>query len=124
MYRKATRFGAIVALVASIGVMVSGDIQGKVMTEVQPMKMAAAEGLYETRSGAPFSSSPIGSLDGTGGDPIIEVPGLLSFLGTGSFSGEIKGINDASGGREGWLTRSPAVRPRGPAPPRRRPTPR
>ena len=37
-----------VALVAGLGVAVSGDFQGKVMTEVQPMKMAAAEGLYET----------------------------------------------------------------------------
>lgn len=60
------------------------------MTEVQPMKMAAAEGLYETRSGAPFSILTIGSLDGTAARPILEVPGLLSFLGTGSFSGEIK----------------------------------
>ena len=94
MYRKAVRFGAIVALVASIGVLVSGDVQGKVMTEVQPMKMAAAEGLYETRSGAPFSILTIGSLDGTAARPILEVPGLLSFLGTGSFSGEIQGIND------------------------------
>lgn len=58
------------------------------------MKMAAAEGLYETRSGAPFSILTIGSLDGTSARPILEVPGLLSFLGTGSFSGEIQGIND------------------------------
>ena len=28
----------------SLGVIVTGDIQGKIMTEVQPMKMAAAEG--------------------------------------------------------------------------------
>ncbi len=94
MYRKAVRFGAIVALVASLGVIGSGDIQGKVMTEVQPMKMAAAEGLYETRTSAPFSILTIGSLDGTSAKPILEVPGLLSFLGTGSFSGEIKGITD------------------------------
>ena len=96
MYRKATRFGAWVALVAALGVVVSGDLQGKVMTEVQPMKMAAAEGLYETRSSAPFSVLTIGSLDGTRATPLIEVPGLLSFLGTGSFSGEIKGINDVN----------------------------
>jgi cytochrome d ubiquinol oxidase subunit I len=37
-------------------VIVTGDLQGKVMTEVQPMKMAAAEALYETsRPHAPFS---------------------------------------------------------------------
>ena len=94
MYRRAVRFGAVVALVASIGVLVSGDVQGKVMTEVQPMKMAAAEGLYETRANAPFSILTIGSLDGTNAKPILEVPGLLSFLGTGSFTAEIQGIND------------------------------
>ena len=35
-------------LVAGVGVAVTGDIQGKIMTDVQPMKMAAAEALYET----------------------------------------------------------------------------
>ena len=88
MYRKAVRFGAIVALVGGLGVVVSGDLQGKVMTTYQPMKMAAAEALYETRSNAPFSVLTIGGLDGTNARPIIEVPGLLSFLGTGSFSGK------------------------------------
>ena len=94
MYRKAVRLGAIVSLAASLGVIVSGDIQGKVMTTYQPMKMAAAEALYETRSNAPFSVLTIGGLDGASARPVIEVPGLLSFLGTGSFGGEIKGIND------------------------------
>ncbi|WP_370890692.1 cytochrome ubiquinol oxidase subunit I [Janibacter sp. GXQ6167] len=94
MYRKGTRLGAIVTLVAALGVIISGDIQGKIMTDVQPMKMAAAEGLYETTSSAPFSVLTIGALDGSSATPIIEVPGLLSFLGTGSFSGEVKGINE------------------------------
>ncbi len=96
MYRKATRFGAWVALAASLAVMVSGDFQGKIMTEVQPMKMAAAEGLYDTESNAPFSVLTIGSLDGSSAMPIIEVPGLLSFLGTGSFDGTIQGIHDVA----------------------------
>ena len=94
MYRKAVRVGAIVSLVASLGVVVTGDLQGKVMTEVQPMKMAAAEGLYRTEKSAPFSILTIGSLDGQDATRIIEVPGLLSFLGTGSFGGEVKGIRD------------------------------
>jgi len=95
MYRKATRIGAWVSLVASILVIVTGDIQGKIMTEVQPMKMAAAEAIYETKTNAPFSILSIGSLDGTEATRIIEVPGLLSFLATGSFDGEVMGINDA-----------------------------
>ena len=94
MYRKAVRVGAVVALVASLGVIVSGDVQGKIMTEVQPMKMAAAEALYDTTSNAPFSVLSIGPLDGSEATRIIEVPGLLSFLGTGSFSGTVEGIND------------------------------
>lgn len=95
VHLKAVRIGAVVALVAGLGVAVTGDFQGKVMTEVQPMKMAAAEGLYETReSCAPFSVLTIGSLDGTEEKKAFTVPCLLSFLGTGSFDGRVEGIND------------------------------
>jgi cytochrome d ubiquinol oxidase subunit I len=94
MYRRATRFGAIFALVASLGVVVTGDVQGKIMTEVQPMKMAAAEGLYETTGSAPFSVLSVGSLDGSEATRIIEVPGLLSFLATGTWDGTVEGIDD------------------------------
>ena len=55
MYRRSARIGAWISLVASIGVMVTGDIACKIMTEVQPMKMAAAEALYETKTNAGFS---------------------------------------------------------------------
>ena len=94
MYRRATRFGAAFALVASLGVVVTGDIQGKIMTEVQPMKMAAAEGLYETTSSAPFSVLSIGSLDGSEATRVIEIPGLLSFLATGTWDGTVEGIDE------------------------------
>ena len=95
LHRKAIRIGAVVALVAGLGVAVSGDFQGKVMTEVQPMKMAAAEGLYETQeSCAPFSVLTIGSLDGREEKKAFTVPCLLSFLGTGSTDGRVEGIND------------------------------
>ena len=97
MYRKAARIGAVISLVAAVGVVASGDVQGKIMTEVQPMKMAAAEALYESvpqGAGAPFSVLTIGSLDGSAATPVIEIPGLLSFLATGSFSGAVSGINE------------------------------
>src|SRR4051812_19153102 len=55
MYLKAVRIGAAITLFAGLGVAISGDIQGKIMTEVQPMKMASAEALYDTESSAPFS---------------------------------------------------------------------
>ncbi|WP_168582563.1 cytochrome ubiquinol oxidase subunit I [Gephyromycinifex aptenodytis] len=93
-YRKAARVGAIVTLVASLGVIVTGDLQGKVMTQVQPMKMAAAEGVYQTEAPAPFSVFATGNLEGTEATHWIQVPGLLSYLGKGNFSAEIEGIND------------------------------
>jgi cytochrome d ubiquinol oxidase subunit I len=95
MYRRATRAGAWVTLAAALAVTVSGDLQGKVMTEVQPMKMAAAEALYTTADNhAPFSLFTIGSLDGTQEKFAVTVPGLLSFLATGRLDGRVQGINE------------------------------
>ena len=95
MYRKATRIGAWITLVSALGVVVSGDLQGKIMTEVQPMKMAAAEALYNSEtSNAPFSLLTVGSLDGTQEKFAVKVPGLLSFLATGNFNGSVEGINE------------------------------
>jgi cytochrome d ubiquinol oxidase subunit I len=95
MYRKATRIGAWFTLVSALAVMVSGDLQGKVMTQVQPMKMASAEALYNSEASyAPFSLLTIGSLDGSQQKFAIKVPGLLSFLATGHFNGPVAGINE------------------------------
>jgi len=53
------------------------------MTKIQPMKMAAAEALYKTETGASFSLLTIGNLSG---QPIFEIrlPHLLSVLATNS----------------------------------------
>lgn len=97
LYHRAIRIGAVITMLAGIGVAVTGDLQGKVMTEVQPMKMAAAEGLYETSQGcAPFSVLTIGTPDGKEEKFALTVPCLLSFLGTGSFDGTVQGINPLS----------------------------
>ena len=96
MYRKAAKLGAWALLVAGLGVIVSGDVQGKIMTEVQPMKMAAAEGLYEDvpeGEGAPFSIITVGTLDGSEEVWAVTVPKLLSYLATGSFEGGVQGID-------------------------------
>ncbi len=94
MYRKAVRIGAAVTLVAGLGVAVSGDLQGKVMTDVQPMKMAAAEALYDTETPASFSIFTIGSLDGSEEVFSIKIPGLLSFLAEGNTDAKVVGINE------------------------------
>ncbi|GLY08360.1 MULTISPECIES: cytochrome ubiquinol oxidase subunit I [Actinoplanes] len=88
------RIGAWTTLLGGLGTAISGDHLGKVMTAVQPMKMAAAEALYETTTGAPFSVLAIGELGHDRPFFSIEVPYLLSFLGTGSFGGTVQGIDD------------------------------
>lgn len=95
MYRSAVRLGSWVVVVASLGVIVTGDVQGKIMTEVQPMKMAAAEALYETSdSCAPFSLFTVGTPDGSEEKFSVTVPCVLSFLATGSTDGRVEGIED------------------------------
>ncbi|MDO8389949.1 MAG: cytochrome ubiquinol oxidase subunit I [Actinomycetota bacterium] len=93
-FRTAAKFGSVVVLVSALGVAISGDRQAKVMTEVQPMKMAAAEAQYDTKSTAGFSIFTIGTLEGSDEVFSIRVPGLLSYLGKGSFDAEIEGVND------------------------------
>lgn len=97
MYRNAAKLGAWFVLLGGMGTIITGDIQGKIMTEVQPMKMAAAEALYETSpegAGAPFSIITVGTPDGQEEKWAVTVPKVLSFLATGTFDGEVKGIND------------------------------
>jgi cytochrome bd ubiquinol oxidase subunit I len=94
LYHQAIRIGAVVALVSGIGVAVTGDVQAKIMTDVQPMKMAAAEALYDTEQPASFSILTIGTPDGKSEKWAIKIPNLLSFLATGSTDGEVVGIND------------------------------
>ncbi|XVX20707.1 cytochrome ubiquinol oxidase subunit I [Actinomycetota bacterium] len=97
MWRRAVKLGAVTTLIAGLLVAITGDVQGKIMTEVQPMKMAAAEALYETPPAgecADFSVLSVGKLDGSEATELIKVPCLLSFLGTGSWDGEVRGIND------------------------------
>jgi len=94
LFRKAAKGAMLVTLVASLAVAVTGDIQGKVMTKQQPMKMAAAEALYHSSKPASFSLFTIGSLDGDHEKWSLRVPGVLSFLATGSFNGKVEGIDD------------------------------
>ena len=94
IFRPAVKMGAAVVLISAVGVSITGDFFSKIMVEQQPMKMAAAEALYETTANAPFSVLTIGDVTGDSATPIIEVPGLLSFLATGSFDSEVQGINN------------------------------
>ena len=94
VWRGALKTGAVTTIAAAVATMVSGDVQGKLMTHYQPMKMAAAEALYHTAQPAPFSLFTIGTLDGS--RPVFEItlPRLLSFLATGDFNAKVEGIDN------------------------------
>jgi cytochrome d ubiquinol oxidase subunit I len=94
MSRTTLKLGLITMMVSFLMVFVSGDITSKIMTEQQPMKMAAAEALYETTESAPFSLLTIGTLDGSRSVFQIDIPSVLSFLATGDFKGTVEGVND------------------------------
>ncbi|MFD5277432.1 cytochrome ubiquinol oxidase subunit I [Pseudarthrobacter sp. NPDC058362] len=91
---RSLRIGAVVAMTSFAGTAVTGDIQGKLMFEQQPMKMAAAEAACHDGTG--FSVLSIGNLGSQNCDDIVavvEVPGILSFLAKGDFSTEVPGVN-------------------------------
>jgi cytochrome d ubiquinol oxidase subunit I len=76
--------------------MVVGHFNGQLMEDQQPMKMAAAEALFETKEGAGFSLFALSSLESNPErlDVNVEIPKTLSLMATNSLDGEVRGIND------------------------------
>jgi cytochrome d ubiquinol oxidase subunit I len=90
---KSLRVGAWVAVFAFAAVALTGDIQAKLMYEQQPMKMASAEAACH--DGTQFSVLTVGNLDSNDCDdvtPVIEIPGVLSFLANGDFTTDVPGV--------------------------------
>ncbi|MGV0634764.1 cytochrome ubiquinol oxidase subunit I [Mycolicibacillus trivialis] len=96
MYRPATILGCWVALASALGLFATGDIQGKLMFEQQPMKMASAESLCDTQTDPDFSILTVGRQNNCDHlTRVIEVPYVLPFLAEGKVSGvTLQGIRD------------------------------
>jgi cytochrome d ubiquinol oxidase subunit I len=94
VFRPSLRLALVTTVLAGLGLAVSGDIEAKIMTEQQPMKMAAAEALYHTSKPASFSLFTVGSLNGHSEVFSIRVPHVLSFMATGSLNGKVEGIDN------------------------------
>ena len=77
------RVSAIIGIVGTFAVMLSGDSSGIHVAKYQPMKLATAEGLEDGGTRAPFSIVPG-----------VEIPGMLSILATHDIDGYVPGIND------------------------------
>ncbi len=94
LFKRSFQLGAIIGLLATVLVVLNGHSQAQHMVEAQPMKMAAAEALFETESPASFSLLTIGDLSGRNEVFAIRLPTLLSLLSYNQLNGEVKGIND------------------------------
>ncbi|MFM9445240.1 cytochrome ubiquinol oxidase subunit I [Streptomyces acidiscabies] len=90
------RLGLITVVIAGLLTAISGDTLGKVMFKQQPMKMAAAEALWDGEAPAPFSVFAYGDVEKGHNSVAIEIPGLLSFLANDDFTSHVPGINDVN----------------------------
>jgi cytochrome d ubiquinol oxidase subunit I len=93
--RRSLRLGLVVAIVASVGMFLTGDTHSRQVAQTQPAKFAAMNGLFETEQGVPmiiiaFPPSESGDSD----MPSIAVPNLLSLLTTFDANGTIRGLNE------------------------------
>ncbi|CAN5277254.1 cytochrome ubiquinol oxidase subunit I [soil metagenome] len=93
--RPALKLGLWMMIISGGLTIFTGDSLGLAMVQTQPMKMAAAEALYHTSTGAnaSFSIFTWGTPDGSSELFSIRIPYLLSFLSTHTFTGTVEGIN-------------------------------
>ncbi len=91
-FKRSFRMGALVGLVASFLVFLGGHTMGQYMREVQPMKLAALEAIWETEQPASFSLLTIGDLTGKQEVWSIRIPYVMSFLACNDFECEVKGV--------------------------------
>jgi cytochrome bd ubiquinol oxidase subunit I len=92
-FKKSFRLAAVTALIGAVMVGLIGHQQAQHMVRTQPMKMAAAEALYNSEDPAGLSLLTI-TRPGTRDLLVdIRIPGALSLLSYNRLSGEVQGIN-------------------------------
>ncbi|MCX2482916.1 cytochrome ubiquinol oxidase subunit I [Pedobacter sp. MR2016-24] len=92
-HSKAFKIAAVFATVAACLQPISGDISAKDVAERQPAKLAAMEAHFHTEKGAGLL---IGGIPDTATQTVkygLKIPKALSFMATGNFNGEVKGLD-------------------------------
>jgi cytochrome bd ubiquinol oxidase subunit I len=79
-HRRALSVALIVGCPAALLMPLSGDINARFIAEYQPAKLAAAEALFETRAGAPFTIGGLPDVESQSTRFGLEIPRLLSLL--------------------------------------------
>ncbi|MFB7139026.1 cytochrome ubiquinol oxidase subunit I [Gottfriedia sp. NPDC056225] len=95
IFKPSFSIAIVVALVSNLLVAFSGHHQAQHLMHSQPMKMAAAEALWDTTgNSAPWALVANIDVDHQKNPFELQVPGLLSLLTYNKFTGKVVGIND------------------------------
>jgi cytochrome d ubiquinol oxidase subunit I len=96
VFGKSMRLALPIVTAAGLLTIAVGHFNGVLMTDQQPMKMAAADAVFETKHGAGLSLFATGDFESNpeGLNRNVEIPNLLSFITSGYPRGEIRGVND------------------------------
>ncbi len=97
MFSRSFQIAAVIGILATVGVIMTGHSQAQHMVETQPMKMAAAEALWESENPAAMSLFTVGNERERKDVFAIRLPRLLSLLAYNQLDGEVKGINNLQG---------------------------
>lgn len=94
IFKRSIAISLVIGLVAGLGLAFSGHAQATYLMHAQPMKMAAAEGLWED-SADPAAWTLFANIDTKNqvSTHRIEIPYLLSYLAYSEFSGKVEGMN-------------------------------
>jgi cytochrome bd ubiquinol oxidase subunit I len=94
LFSRSFRIAAIFAVIGLVGVIGVGHNQTQEMVRTQPMKLAAAEGLWHTEDPASFSLLTLVDQDHDQDIVSIRIPYLLSVLAYDNVKGPVQGILD------------------------------
>jgi len=93
--KRNLRVGVFAGLAAALLVAFpTGDLQGKLVAKHQPVALAAMEGRFESGTYAAMNFIGQPNVQERKLDNPIRLPGVLSFIAYGSFSSNVKGLNE------------------------------
>lgn len=92
--RHSMNISLVIGMIAALAIALTGHSQAQYLMHAQPMKMAAAEGLWED-SGDPAAWTLYASIDTENKESTnrIDIPYLLSYLAYNKFTGKVEGMN-------------------------------
>ena len=93
-HRRALQLALLVGGVGAMLQPLSGDFLGKSVAQHQPVKLAAAEGQFESETHAPLRIGGWPDTEQRRTRYAIEIPGLLSFVAFSDSTALVRGLNE------------------------------